>query len=247
MFTLPEKRFYRAFQKPKGFKAFNVVAGESDLWIAVPETEYREEIKKEILSTLISIREQIKTFGERNPEFLKSLTPVNLPAFVPEVVRVMGEASKRVGVGPMAGVAGAVNLFIGRKLTELGFSQFIIENGGDLYINVERSVVVSLFPKNPKLLGKLGLELPPGEWGISTSSSRIGHSLSLGRTELATIVGNDPVVTDCGATYLGNSKTVVEAKKRAEELLKINTGAVALIEGKFVMAGELKLVRLTQK
>ncbi len=247
MFTIPEKRFYRAFQRPKGFKTFNVVAGESDLWIAVPETEYREEIKKEILSTLISIREQIKTFGERNPEFLKSLTPVNLPAFIPEVVRVMGEASKKVGVGPMAGVAGAVNLFIGSKLTELGFSQFIIENGGDLYLKVERSVVVSLFSKNPKISGKLGVELPPGEWGVSTSSSRIGHSLSLGRTELATVVGKDPVVTDCCATYLGNSKTVVEAKKRVEELLKLNTGAIALIEGKFVMAGEVKLVRLTQK
>ncbi len=246
MFTLPEKRFYRVLQKPKGFKAFNVVAGESDLWIAVLESEYRRGVEEEILSTLISVREQIKAFGEKNPEFFKSLTPVNLPTFVPEIVRVMGEASKKVGVGPMAGVAGAVNLFIGRKLTELGFSQFIIENGGDLYIRVERPVVVSLFSKNPKLSGKLGVELPPGEWGVSTSSSKIGHSLSLGRTELATVIGKDPVVTDCSATYLGNSKTVIEAKKRAEELLKINTGAVALIEGKFVMAGEVKLVRLTQ-
>ncbi len=247
MFTIPEKRFYRAFQRPKGFKTFNVVAGESDLWIAVPETEYREEIKKEILSTLVSIREQIKAFGEKNPEFLKSLTPVNLPAFIPEVVRVMGEASKRVEVGPMAGVAGAVNLFIGRKLKELGFSQFIIENGGDLYINVERSVVVSFFPKNSKLSGKLGVELPPGEWGVSTSSSKIGHSLSLGRTDLATVIGKDPVVSDCSATYLGNSRSVEEARERVERLMEFNRGALALIDGKFVVAGDLKLVRLTQK
>ena len=246
MFILPEKRFYRAFQRPKGFKTFNVVAGESDLWIAVPESEYREGIESEILNALISIREQIKAFGERNPEFFRSLTPVHLSPFVPEVVRVMGEASKKVGVGPMAGVAGAVNLFAGRKLTELGFSQFIIENGGDLYVKVERPVVVSLFSKNPKVSGKLGVELPPGEFGVSTSSSRIGHSLSLGRTELATVVGNDPVVSDCGATYLGNSKNVDEAKERAEELLKCSSGAIALIDGKFVMAGELKLIRLTQ-
>ena len=247
MFTLPEKRFYRAFQRPKGFKTFNVVAGESDLWIAVPEAEYREGVEREVLGLLISIREQIKAFGEKNPEFLRSLTPLHLPPFVPEVVRVMGEASKKVGVGPMAGVAGAVNLFVGRKLTELGFSQFIIENGGDLYLKVERPIVVSLFSKNPTLSGKLGVELPPGEFGVSTSSSRIGHSLSLGRTELATVVGNDPVVSDCGATYLGNSKNVDEAKEKAEELLKCSIGALALIDGKFVMAGELKIVRLTQK
>ena len=247
MFTLPEKRFYRAFQNPKGFKTFNVVAGESDLWIAVPEGEYRKEVEREVLSALISIREQIKAFGEKNPEFLKSLTPLPLPPFVPEVVRVMGEASEKVGVGPMAGVAGAVNLFIGKKLVELGFSQFLVENGGDLYMRVRRQVVVSLFSKNPKFSGKLGVELPPGEWGVSTSSSKIGHSLSLGRTDIATVIGKDPVVSDCSATYLGNSRSVEEARERVERLVEFNRGALALIDGKFVVAGDLKLVRLTQK
>jgi len=247
MFSLPEKRFYRSFQRPKGFRSFNLVAGESDIWIAVPERDFREELRGELLSYLIDLREQIKAYCRSNPNFLRSLVPVDVPSLSPEVVRVMAEASRKVGVGPMAGVAGAVNLFLGRKLRSLGISQFILENGGDLYLRVERPTVVSILSRKAEGVGSLGVELPPGNWGISTSSSKIGHSLSFGRVDSATVVGEDPVVTDCSATYLGNSRTVEEAKERAQELLKINRGALALIEGKFVMAGNLKLVRLTQK
>lgn len=247
MFLLPEKRFYRFFQKPKGFKSFNLVAGESDVWVAVPESEFREELRGELLSYLVDVREQIKVYCEINPEFLKSLVPMSVPPLAPEIVRVMAEVSKKVGVGPMAGVAGAVNLFLGRKLQSLGVSQFILENGGDLYLKVERPAVVSILSKKSEGVGSLGVELPPGTWGVSTSSSKIGHSLSFGRVDSATVIGEDPVVTDCSATYLGNSRSVDEAKLRAEELLNFNRGALALIEGKFVMAGEFKLVRLTQK
>ena len=245
MLILPEKRFYRSFQNPRGFRSFNVIAGESDLWIAVPEEEFRNNIRSEILTTLIELREQIKTYASTDPGFMKSLTPMKVPPLAPEIVKAMANRSEKIGVGPMAGVAGAINLFVGKKLLSKGINQFIIENGGDLYLKVNRSVVVSILHKNPRLSGVLGVELPPGEWGVSTSSSRIGHSLSLGRTDAATVVGRDPVLTDCSATYLGNSRNVEEAKSRAEELLKFNDGTVALIDGKFVISGNLKLVRLT--
>ena len=245
MLILPEKRFYRSFQNPKGFTSFNVIAGESDLWIAIPEEEFRNNIRSEILTTLIELREQIKTYASTDPGFMKSLTPVKVPPLAPEIVKAMANRSEKIGVGPMAGVAGAINLFVGKKLLSKGINQFIIENGGDLYLKVNRSVVVSILHKNSRLPGVLGVELPPGEWGVSTSSSRMGHSLSLGRTDIATVVGRDPVLTDCSATHLGNSRNVEEAKSRAEELLRFNYGTVALIDGKFVISGNLKLVRLT--
>jgi ApbE superfamily uncharacterized protein (UPF0280 family) len=241
---LPEKRFYRALQKPKGFVSFNLVSGESDVWIAVPEGSFRGELKKELLNYLILIREQIKSFIEKFPEFYRSLTPVKVPLLSPEIVREMADASEVVGVGPMAGVAGAVSLFLGRRIESFGLEEYIVENGGDIYLSLKRRTVVSIFTREPKLSGKLGVELKPGKWGISSSSSKFGHSLSLGNVQIATVIGKNPIVTDCSATYLGNSRSIEEAKRRSEELLRFNTGCISLIEGKFVISGEVSLVKL---
>lgn len=241
---LPEKRFYRKIQKPKGFLSFEVTAGESDIWIAVPEESFREEIKEEILNYLILLREQVKAFIKENPLFLSSLEPVKVPDFSPFIIRKMAEASQLIGVGPMAGIAGAIALFLGEKLKSFGFKEFIVENGGDIYMRLERSSTVAVFTREKLLSGKIGVELSPGTWGIASSSSKFGHSLSFGRTQVATVIGKDPVVADCSATYLGNSRTVEEAKKRAEELLNHNRGCIALIEGKFVISGSVNLVKL---
>jgi len=241
---LPEKRFYRSIQRPKGFVSFNLIAGESDLWIAVPEGDFRGDLKEELLEHLISIREQIRSFIEEYPSFLHSLTPVKVPIMSPKIVREMAEASQIVGVGPMAGVAGAVALYIGKKLESLGVEQFIVENGGDIYLKRRTKTIVSLFTNEPKFSGKLGIELPPGEWGISSSTSKFGHSLSLGRSQIATVIGKNPILTDCSATYLGNSRSVEEAKKRSEELIKYNSGCITLIGNRFVILGEVNLIKL---
>jgi len=241
---LPEKRFYRRLQRPRGFVSFELTAGESDVWVAVPEENYSGELKRELLDCLILLREQLKAFIEGNPSFLSSLEPLEVPDMSPLIVKKMAEASRLVGVGPMAGVAGAVALFLGERLKAFGCKEFIVENGGDVYMELQRSSTVALFTRERLLSGKVGIELPPGTWGIASSSSKFGHSLSFGATQVATVVGKDPVVADCSATHLGNSRTVEEAKERAKELLNYNSGCIALIEGKFVISGSVRLVKL---
>jgi ApbE superfamily uncharacterized protein (UPF0280 family) len=238
-----EPRDYRRIQRPEGFKAFELIAGESDVWVAVPQELYSEELREELLNHLIAVRSQILAWGEKQGEFLTSLEPVAVPPFAPKVVREMAERAEAVGVGPMAGVAGAVNLSLAEKLRSLGVGRFLLENGGDLFVSLNRPTVVALLP--PKGRAGLGLELPPGSWGVSTSSSYIGHSLSFGRTQLATALCPSPVLSDCCATYLGNSRSVEEAKERAERLFReLSVSSVVLIDGKLVAVGPLKFVRL---
>jgi len=237
----PEKRFYRRFQNPEGFKAFEVIVGESDLWIAVPEGSYSQDLKRQIEELLISVRSQIEAYSLRKREFLTSLKPISVEPLAPRVVRKMVAECSRCGVGPMAGVAGAVNLFVGEKLEELGIREFLIENGGDLYLVRERETLTLLLVGRPELDGKLGLIVPPGRWGLSTSSSRIGHSLSLGSSQVATVLAGDPVYSDCCATYLGNSRDPEDALDRINRLEGAE-GALVFIDGKFVMRGSLKPV-----
>ncbi len=242
----PEKRFYRELIRKRGFISFELIAGESDIWISVPQGEVAdlEFLKKTLTDYLISLRTQILSYGEKHPEFLKSLEPVVVDILAPAIVREMAIASEKVGVGPMAGVAGAINRFIGEKLKDFGFSQFIIENGGDVFVSCSEPVTSALIVGDPKLDGKLGIEIPPGKWGLCSSSSRIGHSLSLGYTQIATVLAKNPVVSDCLATFLGNSRGEDEFIGRCKSIPNIE-GALGLINGKCVLFGQLKLIKLS--
>jgi ApbE superfamily uncharacterized protein (UPF0280 family) len=239
----PEKRFYRKLIRRSGYKSFEIVAGESDIWISVPEDSYRVELERLLLDYLISLRTQLLHFGKRHPEFFTSLMPVEVPLLAPTIVRKMAEAARTVGVGPMAGVAGAINLFIGKKLKELEIPEFMIENGGDVYVSSRCSVTLAVITGRPELDGKLGISLPPGEWGVCSSSSRIGHSLSLGNTILATVISKDPVISDCAATFMGNSRNEGEFINRSERLVEVE-GVLGLINGRFVIRGNVNLVRI---
>ena len=47
------------------------------------------------------------------------------------------KAAEMAGVGPMAGVAGAIAEYVGKGLKTLGAREVIVENGGDIYIAIE--------------------------------------------------------------------------------------------------------------
>jgi ApbE superfamily uncharacterized protein (UPF0280 family) len=234
----PEKRFYRGLQRPKGYVPFELIVGESDLWVAVPEGKFKEELPGLLTEKLIYLRSQIESYCKKEPAFCSSLSPVKVPPMAPLIVKKMAESSGKFNVGPMASVAGAINYFLGRELLSLGIEEFIIENGGDLLVRRRENTKLLLLGKGAIQKG-LPLTLPPGMYGISSSSSKIGHSLSLGRSEVATAVTVDPADSDACATYLGNSRSVKEALERVNGLNKEVLAAIVVVEGKLVMKGEL--------
>ncbi len=244
-----EKRFYRELVKPKGKVCFEISAGESDIWIAVPEkfTGRIEELKEILTEHLILVRTQVQNFIKLNPEFLTSLKPLDLKEkIVPSIIKLMVESSRKANVGPMAGIAGAINYFLGEKLKGKGIQEFILENGGDLYVKSSYETVIGIFTGNPELDRKIGVLIPPGEKGICSSSSKIGHSISLGRTIISTVISKNPILSDCAATALGNSKTVEEFSSTFDSIEGL-TGAFGLIDGKIVIKGKVKFAKLEEK
>jgi ApbE superfamily uncharacterized protein (UPF0280 family) len=155
---------------------------------------------------LVHQRELLEEYIRGHPEFASSLEPVEPGDGAPEIARRMARAAEAAGVGPMAAVAGAMAQACAEAALAAGAAEAIVENGGDLFLASPREVVVGLFAGDHPLSGKLALRFPPARMPISicSSSSYLGHSLSFGECDLATVVAADAALADAAATLTGN-------------------------------------------
>ena len=145
----------------------------------------------------------------------------------------------------MASVAGAMAQYIAEGLHELS-DQIIIENGGDIFMNVSRDVTVSIFAGESPLSDKVGIVIPEKMMplGICTSSGRIGHSLSMGNSDVVCILSKSAVLADAAATALGNRiKNKNDLRKISEEAGNIEgvLGGVAIMDDEMTAWGEVEL------
>lgn len=155
---------------------------------------------------VVTQRHLLEAYIRRHPEFRTALCPVALHPEAPEVAHRMARAAELVGVGPMAGVAGAMAQCVAEAGLQAGAPEVIVENGGDIYLKTVESVVIGLAPGTDTLTGKLAFSLEPDETPISicSSSGRMGHSMSLGQCDLATVVAGDAALADAAATQAAN-------------------------------------------
>jgi ApbE superfamily uncharacterized protein (UPF0280 family) len=124
----------------------------------------------------------------------------------PELIRRMCSASISAGVGPMASVAGAVAACVTEKLLDAGCRHAVVDNGGDISLMTECETVVKIYSGNDSTDG-VGFIVPSTGGkivGLCSSSGRIGHSISLGNSDISTVFSDDPVLSDACATALGN-------------------------------------------
>ncbi|MFW6170978.1 MAG: UPF0280 family protein, partial [Planctomycetota bacterium] len=154
----------------------------------------------------------------------------------PETARRMAAAAARVGVGPMAAVAGVMAALAARAAMAAGASEAIVENGGDLVLITRAPIVVGLYTGAGPLAGKLALAIEPRPEGLAicSSSGRMGHSLSLGACDLATVVAPDAALADAAATQAANRVTAADDIDAALERIL----AIAGIDGVLLVAGD---------
>jgi ApbE superfamily uncharacterized protein (UPF0280 family) len=194
-------------------------------------------------------RNLLETYLRRQPEFLRALEPIELLPEAPEVAQRMARAALATGVGPMAAVAGAMAQLAAEAGRAAGAEEAIVENGGDIYLASGQPVLIGLYAGDNPLSGVLALEVAPGEMPLSvcSSSSRLGHSLSFGDCDLATVVAADAALADAGATLAGNlvksEADVPGALKRVAAIPGIR-GALIVKNDKVGLTGKLpRLVR----
>jgi ApbE superfamily uncharacterized protein (UPF0280 family) len=151
-------------------------------------------------------RRALESYIQRHPDFATSLQPLQLLSGAPEVARRMQAASAVTGVGPMAAVAGTMAQLAVEAARMAGADEAIVENGGDIFLYSADLVTVALYAADNPLSGKLALMVRPQRMplAICSSSSFMGHSLSLGACDLATAVSADGALADAAATLACN-------------------------------------------
>ena len=121
-----------------------------------------------------------------------------------ELIRRMCDTSAIAGVGPMAGVAGAVAVHIAERLVESGSSYAVVENGGDIAFYSPEPRLVGIFADHP-VFRDLAFSVSSDRIvGICSSSRTVGPSVSFGTSSISTVFSDDVILADCCATALGN-------------------------------------------
>lgn len=234
-----EKRVYRDKMQADGLVYYRVVEYETDLLIA-SETDQADLMRQQVHET----RKILEDYGKKYPEFLTALEPMPVLPADPVMIKRMKKAAEAVGVGPMAAVAGAVSAAVGTAILKQN-SEVIVENGGDLFIKTDKIRRVAI-DAGRSAFKDLALRIQPAAHpvGICTSSGTMGHSLSFGKADAATVISEDVYLADAVATALGNRVKTHEDIGSAIEWIKGIAGikgVLIIVDNRMGAWGEIEL------
>lgn len=237
-----EPRHYRLWTKDKDLVSFSVVVKETDLFI-----QARSNLTKKALEVVSKQRALLEGYIARHPRFATTLEPFPVGDDAPHIVKEMSEAAEKVGVGPMAAVAGALAEFVGKELLEFS-PEVIVENGGDIFLKNLNSKLVGIYTGKPPYSGEIALRIEPGETpkGVCTSSGTVGHSLSFGKADATIVISPSTPLADAAATAIGNLVVEGEDIDRGIEFARGIEGlsGVAIIKGdRMALWGQIEIVR----
>ncbi len=238
-------RTYRDYYPDERFVRFNVLEKESDLFILT-----KKELATQAYYILSELRAQIESYIEIDRDFLTSLEPVKIIEPAAEIVREMAMVSEKMGVGPMAAVAGAISESVCRYLAQFS-DEVIVENGGDIFIINKQPITIAIYAGDSPLSMNLGIEIEPAFEGIgvATSSGTVGHSISFGNADAVTVISKNGGFADAAATAISNMvKTRDDIKNALDFAMKIPEilGIVIIMGDEIGAAGEsLKLKAIT--
>jgi ApbE superfamily uncharacterized protein (UPF0280 family) len=240
-----EERLYRARCKSRGLVSFTARVKETDLWIAADR-----DLTSQAVEAIQRHRRGLENYIVNHAGLLEAMTPWPDDDLAPPLVRAMLKAGQKAGTGPMAAVAGAIAEAVGRDLLALS-DRVVVENGGDLFLAVDRDLTVAVDAGKSPLTGRLGVELKAADMPLClcTSSGTVGHSLSLGKADAATVAAKGGALADAMATMLGNRvKTKADLAPALEWAATVAgvRGALLVLGDKLAAWGELTLVDLEE-
>lgn len=241
-----ENRKYRTKSIREGLVSFTVTAKETDLHI-----QAKSDLSQTALKKMLELRGFVEAYIKIHPEFKTSFVPVKPAVTVmPEIIMDMIDASKKAGVGPMAAIAGAIAEHTGKELLKYS-PEVIVENGGDIFFKTNSDIIFSIFAGKSPLSMKVGARITRHNSGsgmaLCTSSGTVGHSVSFGKADAATVIARSCAVADAAATAIGNIVNDSSDIENAIEMGKRIKGVmgIVIIKGKRLGAwGELELVKL---
>lgn len=194
-----------------------------------------------IIESIRRHRRQLEDYIARRREFSEALSPLPAPppGEAPEIVRRLDTASRKTCVGPMAAVAGAVAALACEAAAAAGAAEAVVDNGGDIFIRRVRDgkpIYIGIYAGAGPAFRDLAFKIEPADMplAICSSSSTMGHSLSFGKCDLATIFSPDAALADAAATAACNA---VQSAGDIEKVLQHIT-EIAGMSGAVIIKGE---------
>ena len=242
-----EPRKYRNQFSQERFRSFIVNYKETDLWIGVDPDSFREEMKEISLLKVKELRSVLEGYLLNDPVFGTTFEPCQVEPNAPEIVKGMAEAGQRANVGPMAAVAGAFSEAVGRYLMAIfNIQELVVENGGDIFLKINRNLLMSVYAGNSPLSEKIGIEIQTSEspLGVCTSAGTVGPSVSFGKADAAMVICKNTALADAFATGFGNLvkmpedvQKVIDQTAQFPEILS----AVIICQDKIGIRGKFKM------
>lgn len=188
-----------------------------------------------VTRTVVEERKKLERYIARHPEFQTALVPVILLDDPPEAARRMAAAADLTGLGPMAAVAGTLAQMGAEAAMAEGCREVIVENGGDIFLHSDAEITIGIYAGNNDIAGKLAFCIDPIDlpMALCSSSSKMGHSLSLGRCDLATVAAKDAALADAAVTLVCNS---IKTERDLTPVLN-DVGAIPGIDGILAVHG----------
>lgn len=223
-------------ERNMGLEHGRIVVGETCIDATV-ESGFLASVEDLIFECRTAIESKIAS----DPFFGSTYDPYPMCDTDPVPVKWMCMASAAAGVGPMAAVAGTVNRYVMEKLRSMGCGHIVLDNDGDLAITSDRSMTVGIYTGSDRFpLIPLEIDPAPEGVGICSSSGNVGHSVSLGSSDSATVIARDPSLADACATRLGNMSDHDPADA-CEEICAVDgvIGAILISEDVISVCGDV--------
>ena len=196
---------------------------------------------------MVKYRDKLESYIEQHPAFLTSLTPLPVDKNAPLIVKEMSVSAAKVGVGPMAAVAGAIAEFVGSESSATS-AEVIVENGGDIYLKSSKKRLIGIYAGKSPLTGEISLEIDGEDTplGICTSSGTVGHSLSYGKADAVIALAKSAALADAAATAIGN--LIVQPDDIAKGIefaqgIDGLTGVIVIKDDKMGLWGKVKIAK----
>ena len=238
-----QRRFYRDWVKAKDLYLTHIQEKDTDLQILTNKPIDKDFVKERVRL----YRWAIENYIAKDRRFLTALKPITVELNAPLIVKEMARCTKKVNIGPMAGVAGAIAGFLGRDLLRKGYKDVIIENGGDIFLKTTKRRLIGIYTGRSKLWNRLSLKIKPSDTpsGICTSSGTIGHSLSFGLADSVIILSKNACLADAVATATGNlvkSRQDLKTALNFAKSIRGVIGVVIIIKDNLISWGKIKFV-----
>lgn len=195
----------------------------------------------DLINYIYSIRSDLKSYIAKNQDFLLSMEPLRLnEENLPLIVETMHESSLKADVGPMACVAGTISELSLNYLIKNGSKNSIVENGGDIALVNDETILCGIYSNNEILGNEMAFEIRPRKrpLGICTSSGKIGHSISFGSSDSVTVISNNTSIADGLATRIANDVAGETSESKVANALETSENFREFFKGMLIICDD---------